>query len=350
MSVKQLLLRAFTRKHQCAGRLCEFSLAGKLGPLLATVIVLGILYLAFGATGPGLLIFVKLCAAYLVPFTALALLAGFKGIDVRWIWILPVATLGIIGGGFASAAVVYRNYLAMLLDIDTVLPEWLLGAAFSAFFIGLSLATTAVRRQEQVESEAQRQVLEARLQTLTARIEPHFLMNTLANLSTLVESDPKAANDILAHLVDLLQAALEQSRNLRSTLGQELKLIESYLLIMQMRLADKLEFAVDTDAECSDVAFPALLLQTLVENAVGHGIEPRGSGRVLVTIERDDANIAVAVTDNGIGFDTGNCVEGTGLQNVRERLDSFYGGAASFAIESEASKGTRARVSFPVAG
>src|SRR5690606_40093334 len=102
--------------------------------------------------------------------------------------------------------------------------------------------TAAVRRREQRASEAQRQLVEARLQTLTAQIEPHFLMNTLANLRYLIKTDSRAAHEMIDHLADFLEGALERSRGLRSSLGEEIQLVESYLSIMRIRFGDRLSF------------------------------------------------------------------------------------------------------------
>ncbi len=349
MPPRQSLLRAVFGKPP-GSRLGEFSLTARLGPLLATAIVFVVLYLAFGPDSPGLDIFVKLCVGAFVPFAALAALAAVKGQDAPWIWILPVAIVGTVIGGFASAAAVNADNFGILLNPRAILEDWSLGAAFGAFFIGLSLASTAVRRQEQVEHEMRQRLLEARLATLTARIEPHFLMNTLANLSELVESDARNANEMLQHLTDLLQAALEHSRDPASTLGKGLKLIESYLAIMRMRFADKLRFRIEPGAGREDIAFPALLLQTLVENAVDHGIEPRtAGGTVTVESRRDGDRVVITVADDGEGFDKAQCAEGTGLRNVRDRLDSFFAGQAAFTIDSSPAHGTTARLTIPAA-
>lgn len=333
---------------QAAGRLGDFSLAGRLAPAIAFVVVSLCGYVLVGY-GPGLETLMKLSASYLVAYVSLALLAGIKGTNAPWSLVLPTAAFGIVAGGFAASAVVYAPDWTALLDTRILLPEWVPGAAFSAFFVGLSLVTGSARHEQQVEFEAKQRVLEARLQTLTARIEPHFLMNTLANLTELVKSEPDTAHAMLEHLVDLLQAALEQSRDLRSTLGQELKLIESYLTIMRMRRAEKLEFTLDDASEYADIAFPALLLQTLVENAVDHGIGPRCErGHIRVHVAYTEKKLTIAVSDDGVGFDTNNYTEGTGLQNVRERLQSFFGGNAEFSIDSNPDSGTIARVRFPV--
>lgn len=339
MRWRQSLLRAIFGEQR-SGRLSEFRLRDRGGPLLATAIVLIVLYFAFGSDSSGFQLFVKLCAAAFVPYAALAALAAVKGEDAPWIWVLPVAIAGVIGGGFAAAA-------APDFD-DPILVDWSLGAAFGAFFIGLSLATSAVRRQEQIEFETRQRLLEARLQTLTARIEPHFLMNTLANVSALVESDAKGAHEMLEHLADLLQAALEHSRDPGSTLGKELELIESYLAIMRMRLGDRLRFKVESSAGLDDIAFPALLLQTLVENAVAHGIEPgTGAGSVSVEAAQEGERIVVTIKDDGVGFDPARCADGTGLQNVRDRLGSYFSGKASLRLDSSPGLGTTARVTFP---
>lgn len=332
-----------------SGRLSDFTFRGRSGPVLAfAVLALGLYVL----DGPGLAleVLVKLWVAYAVAFVALATLAASKGVDARWVMIVPVAAFGVALGGCAAAVIGIAPEWTALLRLRVVGPEWAAGAAFSAFFVGLSLVTSAVRRREQRISDAQRQLVEARLQTLTAQIEPHFLMNTLANLRYLIKIDSRAAHEMIDHLADFLEGALERSRDLRSTLREEVQLVESYLSIMRIRFGDRLSFTIDVPSALDAVPFPPLLLQALVENAVTHGIAPSGQpGVISVTAREKDGVVDLTVADTGVGFDPAKSpIHGMGLKNTRERLSTFYEGRASLAIEPGESSGTVARLSVPL--
>jgi LytS/YehU family sensor histidine kinase len=265
--------------------------------------------------------------------------------------VLVVAVLGAALGGCAAASIAFAPdwTAAWTTSPRTVLREWLLGATSSAFFVGLSLAAAAARQRERAALESRHRLLEERLQMLTARIEPHFLMNTLANLRYLVKTDAATAYVMLDHLSDFLQGALDRSRDQNSTLGHELHIVESYLAIMRIRLGEKLSFEVEVPQSVCDVPFPALLLQTLVENSITHGIAPADrAGQVWIRAREEYRHIVVSVGDNGVGFNAqGKPGQGVGLRNVRERLEIFYRGRASFTIGSAASGGTEAMLVIP---
>jgi sensor histidine kinase YesM len=270
-----------------------------------------------------------------------------KGVDASWRAVLPTAIVGAALGGVVAAAVAFAPNWSALLDASRMLPEWMIGAAFAMFFVALSLVTAEIGRRELLAADTRRQLLEARLQTLTAQIEPHFLMNTLANLRYLINSDSKAASQLLEHLADFLQGALERSRAAQSTLGQELELVASYLTIMQFRLGERLRFTIAPATDLENVPFPPLLLQTLVENALRHGIEPRAEGGLIeIAIERQPDEIMLLVRDDGVGLAAGS-EPGIGLHNTRERLASFYAGRASLELLPGAPMGTVAAVSIP---
>lgn len=322
-------------------------LISRFGPV-ALLLGVAIAMYWWGGTTSSVAILVKLWVAYSVAFIALASLAKLQGSDASWVYVVPIVVCGIAILGFAGAAVVFAPDWQVLLEPLSVGSEWAIGAAFSVFFVSLFLVTAEARRREQAAEDSRRQLLEARLQTLTAQIEPHFLINTLANLRYLIRTDAGAASRMLEHLADFLQGALARSRAPHSTLGQELELVASYLSIMQIRLGRRLQFTTQIPAELRDVPFPPLLLQTLVENAVTHGIEPsEKDGNIGVNVRRDGSRIVVHVTDDGVGIAGKECPSGVGLSNTRERLATFYRGKASFELAPARPSGTTAAITFP---
>jgi sensor histidine kinase YesM len=171
-------------------------------------------------------------------------------------------------------------------------------------------------------------------------------------LRYLIKADTRGAAEMLDHLADFLQGALERSRAPSSTLSQELALVESYLSIMKIRMGERLRFETDVPADLRGLPLPPLLLQTLVENAVKHGIEPSASaGVVSITARREDDRVVVTVADDGVGIEAGaEAPGGLGLRNTRERLETFFAGNATLEIARRMPSGTAVTISFPAGG
>jgi hypothetical protein len=227
----------------------------------------------------------------------------------------------------------------------------------SKFFIGRSrraLAVAEEKTQEAQVSDMSRQITEARLQALQAQVEPHFLYNTLANVQALTEVDPPQANQMVGHLIQYLRASLPKMRENSSTVGQELELVRAYLNILQMRMGNRLEFSVAAPDDLLGKSFPPMMLPSLVENAIKHGLEPvREGGRIDVTVQRivssDGDRIQIEVKDTGKGLveQTTRPGSGVGLSNLRERLAAIYAGKAKFTIVSNTPRGVIATIDIP---
>jgi LytS/YehU family sensor histidine kinase len=152
---------------------------------------------------------------------------------------------------------------------------------------------------------------------------------------------------MLGHLLAYLRAALPQLRSGSTTLGQEADLARAYLSIMQMRMGARLDFAIDVPAALRAHPFPPMLLMSVVENSVKHGIEPRAEGgAVRLEAHRAGDSLAVSVADSGRGL-AGKIGQGVGLTNLRERLKALYGARATFALEAAAPQGARATIAIP---
>ncbi|MET0520317.1 MAG: histidine kinase [Burkholderiaceae bacterium] len=241
---------------------------------------------------------------------------------VEWAWVGSTVGLWTLLGAMAYA-------LLLMLREEQGSRAQLLGAA---------------RERDALEG----QQLEAQVSALNAQIEPHFLFNTLANVKRLYETSPERGRDMLVSLIAYLRAALPGMRRPETTLGQELELVRNYLTILQMRMGARLSFAIDADAPLLDARLPPMVLPTLVENAIKHGLSPLpGGGHIEIQARRHGAELAVEVRDNGQGF-AGSGGSGVGLANTRARLAALFGAAAALELEAVLPHGVVARLRMPM--
>ena len=198
-------------------------------------------------------------------------------------------------------------------------------------------------------AELERQAASAQLRTLQAQIEPHFLFNTLANVVSLIDTQPAQARRMLERLIALLRGSLSASRAEQATLGQEFDLCRAYLDILAIRMAGRLAYEFEIDPALRALPAPPMLLQPLVENAIQHGLEPKvEGGRVLLRALQQADAVEVIVQDDGIGFGNLTRGGGVGLSNLRARLATLFAGRARLVIE-DAQPGTRVRLLLPLA-
>ena len=281
----------------------------------------------------------------------------------RWLarWVLQV-----VGVAFVVPFAVLVAYLATTQG-DPV-PFWqnndrMIGFG-SMMFFGLLLApwmavsalvrqiTGQAQRQalafELERSELERKALDARLRLLQAQVEPHFLFNTLANVRELVDSGSPQASTVLGSLIAYLRAAVPRLHEPATTLGQELDLVRAYLEVMHMRMPDRLQFVLHADQAALDLHCPPMTLLTLVENAVRHGIDPsEDGGRIEVRIMVQDGRCRAQVIDTGVGLPHAGDGLGTGLANVRERLQLTFGNDAQLRLTPLEPRGVCAELDFP---
>ena len=210
------------------------------------------------------------------------------------------------------------------------------------------------RRNEQAAAQqtvTEKELTVAKLSLLHAQVEPHFLYNTLASAQYLTRSDPARADEMLGNLITYLRHSLPRTEDSLSTLGEELERARAYLEILKIRMGPRLALQIEVPDTLKSIAFPAMMLQTLVENAIKHGLEPKsGGGTVWIIARQVDDALAVTVADDGQGFNVQSSGTGIGLKNVRERLRLAYGNAASFNIVANFPTGVAATINVPVAG
>lgn len=243
--------------------------------------------------------------------------------------------------------------VSVRMAITAVLAFWLAGGA------GLwtwrrerdGLAALA-RERELAGAQAARREAELRLSVLAAQVEPHFLFNTLAGVRSAIATDPARASEMIDRLVDYLRAAIPRLRSdgrVQATLGAQLDIVRAYLGLMATRMP-RLQWQVQAPGELLDARFPPLMLISLAENAVKHGVERKiGPARIEVVARVDEAGrLAVSVRDDGPGFQPSGSGSGIGLANVRERLAQLYPGQAELQLKACPEGGVEATITLPL--
>lgn len=211
----------------------------------------------------------------------------------------------------------------------------------------------AAEMQLRVElANAARRRAEAELRALKMELNPHFLGNSLATVASLARTDPDAAERVLTELADLLRAAVAGIDIQEVTLGEEIRGLAPFLAVERARFGDRLVVSWDVEAETLDARVPHMILQPLVENAVKHGLSPRGGpGHIVVAGHRAGEKLELSVRDDGVGLNGKGAARdwrgGVGLANARDRLEQLYGGAATLELLPAPGAGTIARLKLP---
>jgi LytS/YehU family sensor histidine kinase len=246
-------------------------------------------------------------------------------------------------------------FLAAVFFIIVNTPEPAFWYIFISF--GVKVLAGGKRKADLVAKEAttqanvanlERRLMEARMAALQAQVEPHFLFNTLALIGQLIETDPPEAARVHAHLIDYLRATLPQMRARDGgTLGKQVELSKAYLAIMQARMKERLGVKFEVPMFLGSAPFPPMMLQTLIENSIKHGLEPKiEGGTVTVRAFVEGATLNVEVCDDGVGIDP-TADDGVGLANIRERLQLLYGAQAELVIAMPSSGGACATIRLP---
>jgi signal transduction histidine kinase len=210
---------------------------------------------------------------------------------------------------------------------------------------------TETRKQEKASSKqtvTEKELTVAKLNLLHAQVEPHFLYNTLASAQLLTRSDPASADEMLGNLITYLRHSLPRTEDSLSSIGVELERARAYLDIMKIRMGSRLQLQIEVPDYLKPVLFPSMMLQTLVENAIKHGLEPKtGGGTIWILARAHENTVALTVADDGRGFSAEGAGTGIGLRNVRERLRLAYGNTAHFSIVANFPEGVAATITVP---
>jgi signal transduction histidine kinase len=315
------------------------------------------------------------CLAVVSVGPILAILVRRRGLSpsLERLWVVTAIAVGLaisfggltlvndyhraLMGGFGMAEMARSSQAQSLTRLFSTFfnqgPRWVV-----FFFAGGGGALLAYfgehRRLALSRLQTQKDVVDAKLAVLQAQVEPHFLFNTLASVRSLVRSDPDRAVLTIDSLADYLRTTLPKFRaesgTLSSTLGEQIDRCASYLTLMNVRMDGRIKVVVDAPPEVRDLPFPPLVLISLVENAVRHGLEPKaGRGGICIRARLEGDVIQVAVEDDGAGLSLeGGDSGGVGLSNVRSQLQNRFGAKASLEISSRPGGGVSAMIRTPV--
>lgn len=268
-------------------------------------------------------------------------------------------TIGSILLGALESALVVGVYTL----IEGNLGIWRERPSIAFMFIGLSVVNTIwtvlylsittmrhSREQRRAEVETKLALSKAQLRALEAQLNPHFLFNCLNSIRGMIGEDQTLAQDMVTRLANILRHSLQQDRQHLVSLGSELEIVSDYLALESIRFDDRLHVRFDVDEATCHSAVPPMLVQTLVENAIKHGVEAVASGGDLhIRVGLDNHTLRIEVENNGSLGEPRSSSTQIGLANARERLRILYGEKASLQLASPRSGRVAATLLIPTA-
>lgn len=323
--------------------------------LFDTVIALFLTGLKFGGGLPVNFVFAQCIGLTICSFVLAAhyFLGGAKGV-IRPVSIALSMIIGSVAGTLLAIAATGTGFSIFVEKdvpfIHVVLMSVLFGSVITYFFFSrerMSRAEILVQEERIKRLINEKKTVETHLKLLQAQIEPHFLFNTLSNILSLLDTDLKKGQDMLMDLIRYLRTSLKKTREDTMTIGQELEMISAYLQIFKVRMEDRLRYSIEIPEEIKDIAFPPMLLQPLVENAINHGLEPKiEGGEISIRGEKEGDILRLEVADTGVGFYEDGTV-GIGLSNIRERLAYLYGDRGRLMLHENKPSGLKAVIEVP---
>jgi len=277
-----------------------------------------------------------------------------SGLAGKTAYFAGIPMLGVAIGFWITSFIIDPSFREWLTRPDLVVTMLVWSLAISVVLTVVffwrergAVAEAQIARERERSQGIEREAALAHLRALQAQIEPHFLFNTLANVTSLVDADPAQAKRMLESFIRFLRTSLAATRQELTTLGAEAELISSYLDVLQVRMGPRLRYSVDVPEALRELPLAPMLLQPLVENAIRHGLEPKiEGGEVALRARREGAEVVVEIADTGVGFAAATR-GGLGLANLRERLRLLYPDRARLQIGENAPSGALVRVTLP---
>jgi two-component system LytT family sensor kinase len=271
-----------------------------------------------------------------------------RGLKIDWQVLLILAPIGLE---------LIRQVLGKKWPAHLFFPEpegfWTLAVIFLATVLGVAIPIkiwNTARIEHRLE-EQEKLLLAAKIEALASQINPHFLFNTLASISSLIRTQPDTARMLIIKLSGLLRRLMRSTDHF-VTLREELASIDEYLDIEVIRFGPQLRVVKHISADTLDVVVPSMILQPIVENSIKHGLARKvGEGHITITTKLEDGRAVIEVRDDGLGMNEERLDQalngGIGLSNVNERLRTIYGTNGRLKLTSEPGRGTCARVEIP---
>jgi sensor histidine kinase YesM len=274
---------------------------------------------------------------------------------IQLVIIITALAIGsVVGALFGSVAVGINpsEYFQEYSFFQMILLGILFGSIISYFFFSrekISATETLIQKERIRRLSSEKKAVETNLRLLQAQIEPHFLFNTLSNILSLFETDLEKGKHMLEDLIHYLRTSLSKTRGDTTTIGQEVEMIRAYMNIFKVRMGDRLKYKIDIQDKIKGIQFSPMLIQPLVENAIKHGLDPKiEGGEVFIRAEENGEILRLEIADTGVGlYEEGNL--GTGLANIRERLQSLYGDKGRLILEQNRPCGLKAIIEVPYA-
>lgn len=266
---------------------------------------------------------VKLASAYAVVLLVAALAGAVVGSALLW------------AAGLLPPRPFWQEYRFTARMVCLLVLVFGMGAFFYESLVSRLRETRARLQEKELEEERARKLAaEARLSSLESRIHPHFLFNTLNSISSLIPVAPARAEEIVGQLATLLRSSLDAAPRALIPLEEEMQIVKAYLDIEKARFGERLRYRFDIP-QAAEFLLPPLSIQSLVENAVKHGIAPKPEGGEIQVIAQKSANtIRMEVRNSGSCFSLANVDPGHGIDNLVSRLDVLFGPRASLQVGS----------------
>ncbi len=190
------------------------------------------------------------------------------------------------------------------------------------------------------------------LKTLRSQLNPHFMFNAMNSIRALIEEDPESAKSALTKLSNILRYSLQMERMEKVSLEDEMEIVKNYLELESIRFEERLKYKINIENGSSKIGIPPMMIQTLVENGIKHGISKiPGGGAISITTRIDNSKLYLEIRNSGnINEDDLKNSNGFGVNNTKHRLNLLFGEEAKFSLQNEDEKNVIAKLEIPAGG
>jgi sensor histidine kinase YesM len=259
-----------------------------------------------------------------------------------------VVQLLLLGSGLVTAKKFwpefgYKSGSVFLIALVIALSVW----GYEKFRDRIDATNLQLRTQQFEKERALKLLTEARLSALESRLQPHFLFNTLNNISALIAENPTLAEEMIQRLAALLRISLDRRTRKYVSLRDEIKLVRDYAEIERLRLGERLSLSIEVQPELEQLSIPPMTLQPLVENSIKYAISTRiAGGQIKISAQQETGRLTISVWDDGPGFALEKIATGHSIDNLIMRLKNMLGDEATLSVLCEGG-GAAVTISLP---